>query len=113
MSHSRTAGLSTVKLGGTRAATSDALQRTLENDARARTSPAHLIELETKGYTTLKGVLDERKHRTRDVRDPRSRRSTRTGKRIDVATESGDNIAGVSYIPYLLYARPGVRRNPA
>ena len=101
MSHSRTAGLSTVKLGGSRAATSDALQRILEK-IRSLDLTEHLIELETNGYTTLKGVLDERKiaRATAAILD---RIERTTGKRIDVATESGDNIAGVSYIPYLLY----------
>jgi ectoine hydroxylase-related dioxygenase (phytanoyl-CoA dioxygenase family) len=101
MAHSRTAGLSTVKLGGSRAATSDALQRILEK-IRSLDLTEHLIELETNGYTTLKGVLDERKvARAKSAILDRIERTT--GKRIDVATESGTNIAGVSYIPYLLY----------
>ena len=62
----------------------------------------NLIELETKGYTTLHGVLsEEQMSRARDAIVARVERTT--GKKIDIHTESGENLTGLNYIPYMLY----------
>ena len=62
----------------------------------------HLIELEAQGYTTIKGVLNEAQIATakeaildRVARD--------TGKRLDLATATEADFAGLTYLPYLLY----------
>lgn len=82
----------------------DALTRVLAS-IRTLGLEENLIELETLGYTTLKGVLDARKvDRAKTAILERVERTT--GKRIDPLTESGANVRGFSYIPYLLYDDP-------
>ena len=62
----------------------------------------NLIELETIGYTTLKGVLSEdRIKRAQDAILNRVEKTT--GKRIDLATATTDDFAGMTYVHYMLY----------
>ncbi|HJW42114.1 MAG TPA: phytanoyl-CoA dioxygenase family protein [Rhizomicrobium sp.] len=65
----------------------------------------NLIELETLGYTTIKGVLSPA---TVERAKEAIIRSTEkfTGKTIDTAREDGTNLNGMTYIPYLLYDDP-------
>jgi len=80
---------------------SDALRRILDTIRELGLSD-HLIELETVGYTALRGVLSpDRIERAKAAILARVERAT--GKRIDIETESGRQITGMSYIPYLLY----------
>lgn len=62
----------------------------------------HLVDLETKGYTTVAGVLDaDTIERAKAAIVARVERET--GKQIDPDTETGENLAGMQYIPYMLY----------
>jgi ectoine hydroxylase-related dioxygenase (phytanoyl-CoA dioxygenase family) len=62
----------------------------------------HLSELETRGYTTIKGVLTE--DRIRRAKEAiLDRVEQMTGKRIDPTTATEDDYQGMSYLPYLLY----------
>jgi hypothetical protein len=79
----------------------NALQRVLDN-VRALGLADHLIDLETQGFTTLRGVLSpETIERAKAAIVTRVEKST--GKSVDVAGESGASFAGMQYIPYLLY----------
>jgi ectoine hydroxylase-related dioxygenase (phytanoyl-CoA dioxygenase family) len=79
----------------------DALQRILDEIKRLGLSE-QVLEIETRGYTTLRGALQpsqvERAKRAIVARVERD-----LGKRIDIDAESGANVQGVNYIPYLLY----------
>ncbi len=78
-----------------------ALERVLAS-VREHGLEENLIELETKGYTTLHGVLsEEQMSRARDAIVARVERTT--GKKIDIHTETGENLTGLNYIPYMLY----------
>lgn len=62
----------------------------------------NLIELETEGFTTLKGVLDE--HQVERARAAIVGRAEReSGKKIDPDTASEADYAGMNYLPYMLY----------
>lgn len=64
-----------------------------------------LIELETAGYTVIRGVLGP--DQIERARQSILRRVARDcGKRIDVDAESGANWTGQTYVPYLLYEDP-------
>ena len=81
-----------------------ALQRVLTEIGRLGLEQ-NLVELETQGFTTVPGVLSE--DRIARAVDAIQRRVERdTGKKIDIHTESGENLAGMSYLPYLLYDDP-------
>ena len=62
----------------------------------------HIVELETKGYTTLKGVLSgEQIDRARSAILDRVERNI--GSRIDLDTATERDFEGMTYVPYLLY----------
>ena len=62
----------------------------------------NLIELETTGYTTIKGVLSEdRIERAKQALLNRVEKNT--GKRIDPDTATTDDFEGMSYLHYMLY----------
>ncbi|MEZ5557644.1 MAG: phytanoyl-CoA dioxygenase family protein [Pseudomonadales bacterium] len=86
------------------AAAADPRQRVLDRIESLGLS-GNLVELETLGYTTLRGVLDEdRIALAKRVILERVERTT--GTRIDIDTETGSNWTGQRYIPYLLYDDP-------
>jgi len=63
---------------------------------------AHLLELETQGFTVLKNVLSEDQlERARSAILDRYHRDT--GHKVDIDAEDGSHIRGQTYIPYLLY----------
>jgi ectoine hydroxylase-related dioxygenase (phytanoyl-CoA dioxygenase family) len=65
----------------------------------------NLIELETRGFTTVERVLSEsRIVRARDAILARVERTT--GRKIDITSETGENLSGWTYVPYLLYDDP-------
>jgi ectoine hydroxylase-related dioxygenase (phytanoyl-CoA dioxygenase family) len=78
-----------------------ALQRIVD-EIRALGLADNLIELETRGFTTVRGVLStgtiERAKAAIVARVERT-----TGKRVDVVGESGQMFTGMQYVPYLLY----------
>lgn len=62
----------------------------------------NLIELDTLGYTTIKGVLSE--HQVGLAKEAILDRVERdTGKRIDPQTATAEDFGGMSYLPYMLY----------
>lgn len=62
----------------------------------------HLLELETQGFTVVKGVLTERQmSRAKDAIVARYERES--GHHIDIETEDGSALRGLTYLPYLLY----------
>ncbi len=78
-----------------------ALQRVLDAIHRLGLDES-LIELETKGFTTLERVLSEAQmSRARDAILARVERST--GHKVDLSSETGEGISGMTYVPYLLY----------
>ncbi len=63
---------------------------------------ANLLELETQGYTTIKGVLSEdRIQRAREAILDRVAKNT--GKRIDLNTATEADFKGMNYLHYMLY----------
>ena len=67
-----------------------ALERVLEA-VREHGLEGNLIELETKGYTTIRGALsEERTGRARDAILARVERTT--GHKVDIHTETGENL---------------------
>ena len=61
-----------------------------------------LIEQETIGYTTLKGVLNDAQiARARQVILNRVERTT--GTRLDIEHDTGEHLQGVTCIPYVLF----------
>ena len=62
----------------------------------------NLVELETIGYTTIPGVLDERRIDAAKAAI-RARVEKDTGKSIDLETATEADFAGMAYVPYLLY----------
>jgi len=84
---------------------SNAFERTMER-IRALGLEASLLELETQGYTVLKGVLSPTTiERAKDAIVRSTERFTgRSG--IDIANEDGSKLKGMTYIPYLLYDDP-------
>ena len=62
----------------------------------------HVVELETQGFTTLKGVLSgDQIDRARNAILDRVER--KTGCRIDLQTATEQDFQGMTYVPYLLY----------
>lgn len=62
----------------------------------------NLLELETTGFTTIKGVLSEdRIERAKQAMLNRVEKNT--GKRIDPDTATTDDFEGMSYLHYMLY----------
>ncbi len=62
----------------------------------------HLIELETRGYTTVRGVLSAQTvERAKAAILERVERDT--GRRIDPQTATADDYEGMTYLPYMLY----------
>lgn len=62
----------------------------------------NVVELETQGYTTLRQVLSgSQVTRARDAILARVERTT--GRKVDIHTETGENLEGMTYVPYLLY----------
>ena len=82
-------------------ANSEPLQRILDS-IRALGLADNLIELETQGYTTLRGVLTaetiERAKKAIIGRVERWR-----GRAVDAEAEDGAAYKGMQYVPYLLY----------
>ncbi|MCZ6618435.1 MAG: phytanoyl-CoA dioxygenase family protein [Gammaproteobacteria bacterium] len=80
---------------------SNPLQRILDN-IRELGLDQNLIELETKGYTTIPRVLSEIQieHAKRVII---ARAEETTTNRVDINTESGEGYEGMTYLPYLLY----------
>lgn len=80
---------------------SSALQRILDDIQRLGLSE-NLIELETLGYTTLRGVLTEDQlSRARAAIIARVER--KTSRKIDIDGETAAGFRGMQYVPYLLY----------
>ena len=78
-----------------------ALERVL-SEIRRLGLAENLIELETQGYTTIEKVLsEEQMSRARDAILARVERTT--GCKVDIHTESGEGLAGMTYVPYVLY----------
>ncbi|MEM7100180.1 MAG: phytanoyl-CoA dioxygenase family protein [Pseudomonadota bacterium] len=76
----------------------------------------HLNELETQGFTTLKGELDEStiKRAQSAILD---RVQGLTGKTINLDTATAEDFEGMTYLPYLLYdndvfAEIAIKRRP-
>ena len=82
----------------------DALGRIVEN-VRQLGLEGNLVELETTGYTTVRGVLaDEQIDRAKQAILDRVEHET--GKSIDLDTATEDDFAGMTYVPYMLYDDP-------
>lgn len=90
-----------VDLAGTMSRPSGALGRVLE-DVRRLDLERNLLELETDGYTVVRGVLSQRQiERTREAILARVERSV--GRRLDLDTATAEDFQGMKYIPYLLF----------
>ena len=82
-------------------AESEALERTLAAIAELDLSQ-HVVELETHGFTTLKGAMpDDQVERAKRAILRRAERST--GRALDVDNATSDDCEGMTYIPYMLY----------
>ena len=82
----------------------EALQRIL-GEIETLGLERHLIELETRGFTTVKGVLSEETMlRAREAILSRVERNT--GRRIDPESATAADFEGLTYLPYLLYDDP-------
>lgn len=79
----------------------DPLQRILDNIHRLDLDQ-HMIELETKGYTTITGVLSEQQIK-RAKAGILARVQSETDHKIDLDHETAAGFEGGTYIPYLLY----------
>jgi len=62
----------------------------------------HLLELETEGYTTIRGVLSEDTI-SRAKAAILSRAQEFAGHKIDLDTATMEDFEGMTYLPYLLY----------
>ena len=79
----------------------EALQRTLATIDRLGLNE-NLMELETLGYTTVKGVLDTDKiERTKRAILDRAEKTS--GKKIDLDTATEKDFDGMTYLHYMLY----------
>ncbi|MEM8769750.1 MAG: phytanoyl-CoA dioxygenase family protein, partial [Pseudomonadota bacterium] len=83
------------------AAAGKALERILERISELGLND-HLVELETQGYTVLKGVLDAATVE-RATTAILSRVEEDTGGRIDPQTATAEDYEGMTYLPYMLY----------
>ncbi len=79
----------------------EALQRTLSKIGELDLKD-NLIELETMGYSTVKGVLSEDRIE-RAKRAILKRVEASTGKKIDPETATTEDFGGMTYIHYMLY----------
>jgi len=80
------------------------LQRILDN-IQALGLNDNLLELETRGYTTISNVLSQAQiERARGAIVARVERTS--GRKVDIDTASGADVNGMQYIPYLLYDAP-------
>ena len=80
------------------------LQRILDN-IQALGLNDNLLELETRGYTTISNVLSQAQiERARAAIVARVERTS--GRKVDIDTASGADVNGMQYIPYLLYDAP-------
>ncbi|MCZ6642949.1 MAG: phytanoyl-CoA dioxygenase family protein [Gammaproteobacteria bacterium] len=83
------------------AASSDPLQGILENIHELGLDQ-NLIELETKGYTTIPRVLS--KNQIEQAKGAIIARAEETTKKtVDIDSENGEGYEGMTYLPYLLY----------
>ncbi len=83
------------------AANSDPLQRILDNIHELGLDQ-NLIELETKGFTTIPGVLSKKQIQlAKEAIIARAEETTK--KTVDIDSESGEGYEGMTYLPYLLY----------
>jgi ectoine hydroxylase-related dioxygenase (phytanoyl-CoA dioxygenase family) len=90
-----------VDLAGILAKPSGALDRTL-GDIKAQGLEQNLLELETDGYTVVRGVLSQQQiERARSAILARAERMT--GRKLDLETASAEDFQGMQYIPYLLF----------
>jgi hypothetical protein len=80
---------------------SSALDRILET-LSALDLEKHLLELETRGFTTIPGVLSEEIVARAKAAILR-RVEKMTGRRIDPDSATVDDYEGMTYLPYLLY----------
>ena len=62
----------------------------------------NLSELEALGYTTIKGVLNERQIESAQ-QAVLARIEKTTGKRIDLDTATKEEFQDLTYVPYMLY----------
>jgi len=91
----------TVDLAGSLASPNGALDRILDDIDRLGLG-ANLLELETKGYTVVRGVLSaEQIARARAAILNRVEKIT--GRRLDPDTASAADFLGMQYLPYLLF----------
>jgi len=82
-------------------ANSDPLQRILDSIHEFGLDQ-NLIELETRGYTTIPKVLSE--NQIRQAKDAIIARAEQTTKNtVDIDSETGEGYEGLTYLPYLLY----------
>ena len=82
-------------------ADSAAMERVLA-EVRALGLQDNLIELETQGYTTLPAVLNEDLiERTKAAILRRAAHDN--GQQVDPETATADDVAGMTYMPYMLY----------
>jgi len=83
------------------AANSDPLQRIVDNIHELGLDQ-NLIELETRGFTTIPGVLSENQIKlAKEAIIARAEETTK--KTVDIDSESGEGYEGMTYLPYLLY----------
>ncbi len=78
-----------------------ALQRVM-NEINRLNLQAHLVDLETQGYTVLKQVLNTTQIE-RAQQAILERFAKDSGHQIDLSREDGSHLKGQTYIPYLLY----------
>ncbi len=90
-----------IKLAKTKSNETDPLQRILD-EIRRLVLDDYLIELETQGYTTIKGVLSESQI-SRARAAIVSRVEAERECSVDLEAESSKEFTGQTYIPYLLY----------
>ena len=88
-------------LGGAGGASGAALERILANIDRLGLNQ-NLIELETEGYTMLKGVLSEDQV-NRAKAAILKRVEAETGHAIDLETATADDFKNLTYVYYMLY----------
>lgn len=83
------------------AANSDPLQRIVDNIHELGLDQ-NLIELETRGFTTIPGVLSENQIKlAKEAIIARAEETTK--KTVDIDSENGEGYEGMTYLPYLLY----------
>ena len=81
---------------------SDALQRIMDN-VRDLGLSGNLLELETQGFTVLKSVLPPRMIARAKAAIVKSTERFTGKSGLDIESEDGTNLKGMTYIPHLLY----------